>query len=252
MKHLTRRDALKISAATVLGTTTFPLGAKGTELTEQPSPGKKKVVVIGAHPDDPETGCGGTMILYAAKGYEVVSAYLTRGEAGIRDKSHQEAADIRTKEALQACKIMNARAAFIGQTDGSCEITPVRYTEMYEFLKKENPDIVFTHWPVDGHRDHRICSVLVYDAWIQLKRDFELYYFEVDAGDQTQNFAPTDFVDITPVVEKKHEACFAHASQHIERVYEEFHTHMEKFRGLQARCNYAEAFVKHHQTLMTF
>ncbi|MDR3260746.1 MAG: PIG-L family deacetylase [Tannerella sp.] len=242
-----RREALKISGATIASTVAFPLGIKGMTVADK----RQKVVVVGAHPDDPETGCGGTMILYAAKGYEVVSAYLTRGEAGIRGKSHQEAANIRTKEAELACKIMNARSAFIGQIDGGCEITPVRYTEMYDFLNKEAPDLVFTHWPVDRHRDHRICSLLVYDAWIQMQRSFDLYYFEVESGEQTQNFSPTDFVDITPVVEKKHEACFAHASQQIEEVYEKFHTHMEKFRGLQANCDYAEAFVKHHQSLLS-
>jgi LmbE family N-acetylglucosaminyl deacetylase len=245
MKHISRRKAIQLSGAALLATATMPSAAKAAATGS----GKRKVVVVGAHPDDPETGCGGTMILYAARGYEVVSAYLTRGEAGIRDTSHRDAAEIRTREAQQACKIMNARPAFVGQTDGSCEITPQRYEEMYEFLNKENPDIVFTHWPIDRHRDHRICSVLVYDAWIRMQRSFDLYYFEVESGEQTQNFPPTDFVNITPVVDKKHEACFAHVSQHIEQVYDAYHTCMEKFRGLQAQCEYAEAFVKHHQSL---
>jgi LmbE family N-acetylglucosaminyl deacetylase len=239
---------LKISAATILGAAALPSEAGGKKTVAE----KKKVVVVGAHPDDPETGCGGTMILYAAKGYEVVSAYLTRGDAGIRGKSHRETADIRTEEALQACRIMNARAAFIGQIDGSCEITATRYAEMQAFLKKEAPDIVFTHWPIDRHRDHRICSVLVYDAWQQLNRPFDLYYFEVESGEQTQTFSPTDFVDISAVVKQKHEACFAHVSQQIEKVYEDYHSHMEKFRGMQVNCPCAEAFVKHHHSLLTF
>jgi LmbE family N-acetylglucosaminyl deacetylase len=73
----------------------------------------------------------------------------------------------------------------------------------------------------------------------------------VQSGDQTQNFAPTDFVDISAVAEKKHEACFAHVSQNIERVYAEYHAHMEKFRGMQANCKFAEGFVKHHHSLMS-
>ncbi|GHT63476.1 LmbE family protein [Bacteroidia bacterium] len=245
MKTISRREALKLSGIGILGAAAMPLSANVGNTAG------KKVVVVGAHPDDPETGCGGTMILYAAAGYEVVSAYLTRGEAGIRGKSYDEAAAIRTQEAMNACKIMNARPAFIGQIDGNCEITPQRYTEMYDFLKKESPDIVITHWPIDRHRDHRICSVLVYDAWIKLARSFELYYFEVESGEQTQNFAPTDFVDISAVAEKKHAACFAHVSQNIEKVYAEYHTHMEKFRGMQANCQFAEGFVKHHQSLMS-
>ncbi len=240
MEKISRRNALKMSGAAALGMAAFPLAAENRE------PAKKlKIVVVGAHPDDPETGCGGTMILLAQQGHEVVSAYLTRGEAGIQGKTYDEAAQIRTNEALEACKLMNAKAVFIGQIDGSCEITAARYQEMYELLKVENPDVVITHWPVDDHRDHRICSALVYDAWKNLDKRFALYYFEVESGGQTQNFAPTNFVDITSVIEKKHAACFAHVSQKMEWVYSEFHEKMEIFRGMQANCKYAEAFIKH-------
>src|SRR4051812_43630272 len=69
---------------------------------------KLKVVVVGGHPDDPESGCGGTMARCADLGHEVVALYLTRGEAGIEGKSHQEAAAIRTAECHEACKILKA------------------------------------------------------------------------------------------------------------------------------------------------
>ncbi len=227
-----------------MGIGTFPLAAKGDENSEK----KLKIVVVGAHPDDPETGCGGTITLFSEKGHKVVSAYLTRGEAGIKGKSYEEAALIRTSEAQKACKTMNARTVFLNQVDGNCEITNSRYTEMYDFINTEKPDLVFTHWPVDEHRDHRICSILVYDAWLKMKKSFELYYFEVESGGQTQNFAPTDFVDISPVIEKKHAACNCHVSQNMARIYSEFHGHMETFRGLQANCKYAEAFIRHNQS----
>ena len=81
--------------------------------------GYKKVLVIGAHPDDPETMCGGTMLKLKAIGTEVVSVYLTSGEAGIKGKSHDEARTIRQAEALQACKTMGIKAIFLSQTDGN-------------------------------------------------------------------------------------------------------------------------------------
>ncbi len=244
MKNISRRNLLKVSGTAALGLTAFPMEAKEIQAS-----GKKlKIVVVGAHPDDPETGCGGTMSLLSGEGHEVVSAYLTRGEAGIRGKSYDEAAQIRTNEALEACKIMNAKAVFLKQIDGHCEITASRYTEVYDFIKAEKPDLVFTHWPIDQHRDHRICSILVYDAWLNLKKQFELYYFEVESGGQTQNFPPTNFIDITSVIEKKHAACNCHISQDMEHVYSEFHEQMEKFRGLQAYCKYAEAFIRHNQS----
>lgn len=209
---------------------------------------KLKVVVVGAHPDDPETTCGGTMILLAEQGHEVVSAYLTRGEAGIEGKTYKVAADIRTNEALNACKIMNVKAVFLTQIDGSCEITPARYNEMYDFLDNEKPDLVFTHWPVDTHRDHRICSILVYDAWLRMGKRFALYYVEAMSGIQSQNFNPTNYIDIGTSVEKKHQACFAHESQGIREMYESSHDRMEIFRGMEAGCKYAEAFIHQNQS----
>jgi LmbE family N-acetylglucosaminyl deacetylase len=210
---------------------------------------KLKVVVAGAHPDDPETGCGGLMSLYANEGHEVVSAYLTRGEAGIPGKSHTEAAGIRTAEALKACGILKARAEFLGQIDGSCEINEARYVAMNDFLEKENPDVIFTHWPIDTHRDHRVCSTLVYDAWLNLGKKSALYYFEVMTGVQSQNFSPTNYADISSVIDQKHAACFAHVSQDIEDEYPRSHGLMEKFRGLEANCSYAEGYIRHSQSL---
>jgi len=64
------------------------------------------------------------MALAAQAGYEVVAAYLTRGEGGIPGASEEEAASIRTREALAACRVLPARAEFLGQVDGACEITP--------------------------------------------------------------------------------------------------------------------------------
>ncbi len=249
MKTISRRDLLKISGATV-GAATFGLSAFGSASAGAigQTAKKLKIIVVGAHPDDPETACGGTMTMLAAEGHEVVSAYLTKGEAGLRGKTYDEAAAIRSKEALEACKVMNARAEFLGQIDGNTEITPDRYAQTIEFFSKEKPDMVITHWPIDGHRDHRICSVLVYDAWVKLNKAFSLFYFEVDSGGQTQNFAPTHFVDITSVVEKKHKACYCHVSQEMAIVYRDYHEIMEKFRGMQANCKYAEAFVKHNQS----
>src|SRR3954447_12580903 len=83
---------------------------------------KLKVVVVGAHPDDPESSCGGTMARYADLGHEVVAVYLTRGEAGIKGKTAEEAAAIRTAEAQRACSILKASAVFAGQIDGKAEV----------------------------------------------------------------------------------------------------------------------------------
>ena len=209
---------------------------------------KLKIVVCGAHPDDPETGCGGTMALYSDLGHEVVAVYLTRGEAGIGGKSHQEAAQIRTEESLKACQILKCRPVFAGQIDGSCEINSTRYNEFAAIIEEESPDIIFTHWPIDTHPDHRVCSLLAYDAWLRLDKKPALYYFEVMLGHQTQSFHPTDYVDITDAAETKHAACFVHVSQKIEPIYAGSHGKMEEFRGMESGHELAEAFVKHMQS----
>src|SRR4029077_1344162 len=73
------------------------------------------VVCVGGHPDDPESGCGGTLARYAALGHAVTVVYLTRGERGISGKSLDAAAKIRSAECEAACKIMGAKPVFFGQ-----------------------------------------------------------------------------------------------------------------------------------------
>jgi LmbE family N-acetylglucosaminyl deacetylase len=88
-------------------------------------------------------------------------------------------------------------------------------------------------------------SFLVYDAWLRLGRKFALYYFEVDMGAQTQHFHPTHHVDITAVVERKKEACYAHASQNPAGFYDAYHEPMQKHRGMEAGYKAAEGFIRH-------
>lgn len=246
MKKVSRRDLLKAlvptAACSLLG---VPIMSTANENSKMEPFKKLKVIVFGAHPDDPETGCGGVMAQLANEGHEVIAAYLTRGEAGISGKTHDEAAAIRTEEALKACEILNATPKFLGQIDGDCEVTKEHYNTIHHFLKEEDPDIIFNHWPVDTHRDHRVCSILVYDAWLNLGKKQAMYYYEVMSGWQSQNFAPTNYVDITPVIKQKHDACFIHKSQKIEEDYPTYHGKMEVFRGMEFNTSYAEAFIRH-------
>jgi LmbE family N-acetylglucosaminyl deacetylase len=247
MKKISRRNMIGLSGmsavASLAGINTI---SKSSGMHGSPS-GKLKIIVVGAHPGDPECGCGGTIALFTSAGHEVVAAYLTRGEAGIQGKSYEEAGNIRTDEALKACKILKCRPAFLGQTDGNCEIKSDSYAPVNDFIKKENPDIVFTHWPIDSHRDHRICSILTYDAWIAMEKKFALYYYEVTSGNETQNFYPTDYVNIGPVIDQKNACCMAHKSQYPEGWYEKIQKTIQRFRGIELNCDNAEAFVRHNQ-----
>ena len=203
----------------------------------------KKVLVIGAHPDDPETMCGGTMIKLRQMGIEVVSVYFTSGEAGIPGKSHEESRAIRIAEAQKACEMLGVRPVFMTQIDGNTEVNKARYAEMKALIETEQPDMVITHWPIDSHRDHRTCSILVYDAWRQTGYAFDLYYGEVMTGLQTQTFAPNHWVDITEQHNQKVQAYYCHKSQDMP-VVQEWHDAMEILRGMECHAKYGEAFVK--------
>lgn len=252
MENISRRNMVKISSLTAVGSLLVSPAFSASSAAIKSVPHKLKIIVAGAHPGDPECGCGGTMALFAAEGHEVVSLYLTRGGAGIQGKSYTEAAQIRTEEALKASKILNARAEFLGQTDGSCEITDKHYIEVNDFIKLENPDIVFTHWPIDSHRDHRICSILVYDSWINMGKKFALYYYEVTSGEETQNYYPSEYINISSVIKQKSASCMVHASQDPKGWYENIQQTIQKFRGIEMNCEYAEAFVRHNQNPEAF
>jgi len=207
-----------------------------------------KILVCGAHPDDPASGCGGTIGRFAPLGHQVSVLYLTRGEAGVKGVGHDEAAKIRTAEAREACRVLGAKALFASQIDGDTFINKQAYEEITQIIQKEAPDVVFTHWPIDTHPDHRVCSNLVYNTWNRFREDdtraFDLYYYEVMTGEQTQNFNPTHFLDITETATLKKEATLKHVSQNAAEWFS-YHQKMDEFRGFQFKreCKYAESFV---------
>lgn len=204
---------------------------------------KLNVLCIGAHPGDPEFGCGGTLAKYSEQGHNVTLLYLTRGEAYDSSKSYKEAAALRTKEAEKACAVLNAKAVFAGQIDGNTELNKMRNDEMKKLILGQKPDIVFTQWPMDSHVDHQVTGLLTLTTWIQANKQFDLYFYEVNTGSETMSFIPTDYVDITSTRQKKKTALLAHQTQNPQQVYDDFFKTMEEFRGLQAGVKAAEAFI---------
>ena len=203
-----------------------------------------KVICVGGHPDDPESGCGGTLAKMVAAGHEVTVIYLTTGEAGISGKSHDQAAAIRRQEAEDACRLLKAKPVFAGQVDGDTIMNNEWVSRMGDLIKGESPNIVFTHWPLDSHKDHQIASLLTIQTWMKLPRPFDLYFFEVCIGEQTAGFRPTDYVDITDTQEQKRLSVYCHKSQDPPGIYQCGHAAMEEFRGRELGVKAAEAFVR--------
>lgn len=240
---VTRRSFAKNAVAATLATGLSAI----TTLTFAFENKSRKVVCIGGHPDDPETGCGGTLARLASEGYEVTIVYLTRGEAGIVGKSHDDAALIRSKEAEAACKILSAKPVFAGQVDGASIVNNEWIGKIKSIIEAENPAIVFTHWPIDSHKDHQAASLLTIQSWVRLNKSFDLYFFEVCSGSQTMGFRPDTYVDISLTQQQKRKAVYCHASQAPDDIYTSTdcnHAAMEKFRGIEMNVAAAEAFVK--------
>jgi N-acetylglucosamine malate deacetylase 1 len=227
--------AMVAASGLPLVTATAGAGAGAARLT---------VVCVGAHPDDPESGCGGTLARYAALGHAVTVVYLTRGERGIPGTSLDDAARIRSAECAAACKIIGAKPVFFGQIDGATEVTHAQVDAMRRLLVAATPDVVFTHWPVDTHMDHQVASMLTIRAWMEGGAPTaRLYFFEVNSGSQTEGFLPNTYVDVSSVVEQKKAALFAHVSQDGQSIWREHHAIMAQWRGREVGVLAAEAFV---------
>ena len=234
MPAINRRDLL--GHACSVGSLALRLPPAGS------APHKVKVIVTGGHPGDPEYGCGGTVARYADLGHEVVLLYLNDGVPAGKPKD-----GVRVAEAGKACAILKARPVFAGQVDGDAVVDRAHCEAFRKLLEAEWPDVVFTHWPIDNHADHRAIAMLVYDAWLRMGKRFALYYYEVSNGEDTVRFAPTHHVDITAVEPRKRQACFAHASQAPERFYA-LQDQVTRMRGLERGCRHAEGFIRHVQS----
>jgi LmbE family N-acetylglucosaminyl deacetylase len=245
-KNSARRNFIKQSSLG-LGSLVFApfVGSKTESAGSRINKMEKKlhVVCVGAHPGDPEFGCGGTMAKYSRGGHAVTFIYLTRGEAGDPAKSYAESAALRTKEAEDACKILNVKPIFAGQVDGNTELNKSKNEEMTRLILSEKPDLVFTQWPIDSHPDHQVTGMLAMTAWIRSGRQFQLYFYEVNTGTETMGFTPTDYVDITEVHDLKKEAMYAHKTQDPDGTYINYFKPLEEFRGLEAGVKVAEAFI---------
>jgi N-acetylglucosamine malate deacetylase 1 len=261
MNKLTRRSMLFRSSALAAASTTFLRGEGAHAGPTAGEPARKlRVVAVGGHCDDPQTCAGGTLALYADQGHEVVALSLTGGPAPGPDANPEDRMVKDRLNCIKMAEILKIRLDFLnyhGSNSGQfklpivygtgSEINGERYQEFTEILlDKYKPDIVFTHWPIDFHMDHRAASLLTYSAWLTSGKKFPLYYFEAELGTQTQNFYPTHYVNTTSVEERYHEAWKAQ-TLFYDAVWP-LHDMMRQMRGRESGCSRAEAFNHHPQS----
>jgi LmbE family N-acetylglucosaminyl deacetylase len=193
------------------------------------------ILAIGAHPDDIEFGCGGTLLKYAGSGHNVFLLVLTDGSFGGEPQ-------IRRDEQKEAARFMGAEQLFWGgfrdtELQGNRELI----VKIDEIIQKVKPDVVFLNFWADVHQDHRAAAQAAVSASRYIK---EVLFFEVPT---TQHFEPDIFVDIQDVMDKKLQLLSLHSSQ-VDKTKVENLTILESakscanFRGFQGRVRYAEGF----------
>jgi LmbE family N-acetylglucosaminyl deacetylase len=195
----------------------------------------KSVLAVGAHPDDIELGCAGTLALHTAKGERVYLLVLTRGEASGNP-------DLREKECRQSAKILGATDVFIGGISDTKVHDGRETIDIIEKVVDElKPDIVYAPSSKDTHQDHRNTGHAVLSA---CRRSRVILLYE---GASTQrDFNPQVFVDITKAFQLKLTATRVFGSQvenhgGYSRAVKAIEG-LAKFRGYQAGVEVAEAF----------
>ena len=225
---------------------------------------KLSILAIGAHPDDMEIRCGGTLAKYANLGHNVTICYVTSGGKGHATIPPEDLVEIREREASNACKILNVKPLFLRFEDGEVYLTKELVTSIIDAIRSTKADIIITLPEQDYHMDHINVSIASTNAFFlagvpHLKTNYpaykpqKIYYCETTMG---LDFIPDFYIDITDSFDIKLKALAEHKSQcewlkrhHNVDLLQRVKV-MAEFRGLQCGTKYAEAFqfVRRHMT----
>jgi N-acetylglucosamine malate deacetylase 1 len=181
---------------------------------------KLDVLAIGAHPDDIELSCGGTILKLSRQGRKVGIVDLTEGELGTRGSP-----EIRAQESAAAGAILGVVVREnLGMPDGNIENTPANREKLIRLIRRYRPEILLIPHPVDRHPDHEHSHVLAREAWFyggleklgtsddgapQEPWRPRAYYHYM----QWTEFAPSFIVDVSGEYEGRIEAMRAYKSQ---------------------------------------
>lgn len=220
---------------------------------------KLDILAFGAHPDDIELGCGGTIIKHIDKGQKVGIIDLTSGDLGTRGTP-----EIRLQEAKAASDLMGLSVREnLNFSDGFFINDDAHKMQLVKVIRKYQPDIVIANAPSDRHPDHGRASQLTIDACflsglekIDTQQDVwrpkSIYHYI-----QFNNINPDFVVDISEYFDKKIEVIKQYKSQFYDPNSNETDTvisskdffdsieYRAKDLGRQTFCKYAEGFISH-------
>jgi LmbE family N-acetylglucosaminyl deacetylase len=217
-----------------------------------------RVLAVGAHPDDLEILCGGTLTRFVREGHAVTMCHATRGDRGSYTGTREEVARKREAEACTAAEIAGADHMSLGLSDAEIDAGDPRQRRLViDLVRDTRPDVIITHAPTDYMSDHNEISKLVFDCsfhatlpLLETERPHHdtvppVYFMDTLMG---LDFVPTEYVDITDTIDTKVAMLEAHASQlrwlreHDGVDIVENMKTVAAYRGLQCSVKYAEAF----------
>ena len=181
---------------------------------------KVDILAIGAHPDDVELGCGGTIIKLISEGKKIAVVDLTQGELGTRGT-----AETRKQEAENAAKILGISAREnLKMKDGFLQNSEEYQMRIVKMIRKYQPEIVLANAIDDRHPDHAKAAKLISDAcFLSGLRKIETEYNNENQEAwrpkqifhyiQWKNITPDFVIDISDFMEQKIESCMAYQTQ---------------------------------------
>ena len=192
----------------------------------------RKIIVIAAHPDDPEFGCAATIAKWAAVGHDITYLLLTSGDKGSRERKTPpgELAAVREDEQRAAASELGVkRVVFLRHPDGLLENTMALRREISGYLREYGPDTVVTIDPwrrYQLHPDHRVAGQAALDA-IYAAREWHIFPEQL-VGDRIPcrvrdvylfwTDKPDYYEDVTSSIDCRIEALKRHVSQVGERI----------------------------------
>jgi len=163
----------------------------------------KSILAIGAHPDDVEIGCGGTLKKHSERGDDVTILTLTKGAQG-GDKTQRE------KESNCAAKSLESRLVMCDLVDTKMSDGGDTISSIYKVIEMYQPDIVYTHSIHDTHQDHRATH---YATLVAARKIERVYAYLAPSG--TIDFHPRYFEHIEEYIDDKMKAINCFTSQTI-------------------------------------
>lgn len=183
-----------------------------------------RVLAIGAHPDDIEFGCGGSLAKWAAGGAEITMVIVTDGSKGTWDRSmepHSLAATRRREQEAAAARLGAQHVVMLEHTDGELEYSMALRAEMCLQIRRHRPDVLLSHDPWQRyqlHPDHRATGMAAVDGMVAARDHLFFPEQDLEAHRPAAMLlwsadAPDHREDITSWLDVKVRALLEHSSQ---------------------------------------